>query len=315
MPKQTQFSTSVQRQCYAVIRDVLRYAVAQKLVSRNVALDYSPPGAQTIAERDAGFLTRDEARVGYELTALERKKLMAALQNLGNPKMELRWTLALVYGIRPGEALGICHTDVDYERRELVIRRQVQPLTGKGTVIVPRVKTDSGSRTVPLHDDTLALFSKARHQKRREKRADNWSQYDFDGREFDLVFTQNDGQVISQRLDDAYWRKFVNSAGVKHTRRYVARHNAASVMMATEGVDHISVSNILGHSDPAFTWRKYSHALESKKRNVVDAIGGAAKESVFAWKESLEHEHGREWMLANGIAPNEWDADGELVEP
>lgn len=314
MPKRTHFSTSVQRQCYAVIRDVLRYAVAQKLVSRNVALDYRPPGAQTVAERDAGFLTPAEARRGYELTAMERKRLMAALHDIGDPRMELRWTLALVYGIRPGEALGICHTDVDYAERELVIRRQVQPVTGKGTVIVLRVKTDSGSRTVPLHADTLDLFKRARVQKRRERRADNWKQYKFDGREYDLVFTQTNGDVISQRLDDTYWRAFVSRAGVQHARRYVARHNAASVMMATEGVDHISVSDILGHSDPAFTWKRYSHALDTKKRNVVDAVGGAAKESVFSWKEALEHEHGREWMLANGITPNEWDADGELIE-
>lgn len=313
MPKRTHFSTSIQRQCYAVIRDVLRYAVAQKLVSRNVALDYKPPGAETVAERDAGLLTPEEADRGYRLTTMEHKRVMAAVGDLSDAKKKLRWTLALVYGIRPGEALGICHGDVNFERRELVIRRQVQPLTGKGTIIVHRVKTPSGSRTVPLHDDTVALLKKARRQKIREKHRAGWTQYRFEGREYDLVFTQENGDVTPPRLDDTNWKRFLKTARVDSTRRYVARHNAASQMMAMPGVDHISVASIMGHADPTFTWKKYSHPLDTKKRTLVDAMGDSARESIFEWKETLEHQHGREWMIANGITPNQWDEDGELI--
>lgn len=313
MPKRTQYGTSIQRQCYAVIRDVLKFAVAQKLVSRNVALDYSAPGAQTNSQRDAGHLTREQERHGYELSDLQRQKVLSALNKPESARMQLRWTLALIYGVRPGEALGICFSDVDHHTKELVIRRQMQPVTGRGNILVPRVKTASGKRTIPLHDDTLKLFREAARRKRREMRSPDWKQYVFEGREYDLVFTQLDGRYISQRLDDTMWKRFLKFADVPAVRRYVARHDAASQMMAKPGVDHIAVSSILGHSDPSFTWRKYSHALEGKKRSVIDAVGTASVDSVFAWKERLEEEHGRQWMIDNNIAPNEWDSDGELV--
>ncbi|WP_267278395.1 site-specific integrase [Arthrobacter sp. CDRTa11] len=313
MPKRTEYGTSIQRQCYAVIRDALKFAVAQRLVSRNVAVDYAAPGAQTNSQRDAGHLTREEERHGYELSDLQRWKVLAALDEPVNARMKLRWTLALIYGVRPGEALGICFSDVDYGTKELVIRRQLQPVTGRGNILVPRVKTPSGKRTIPLRDDTLQLFKEASRRKRREKRSPNWTQYEFDGREYDLVFTQLNGRSIPQRLDDTNWKRFLKSAGVPEVRRYVARHDAASQMMAKPGVDHIAVSSILGHSDPSFTWRKYSHALEGKKRSVIDAMGNSVVDSVFAWKERLEEEHGRAWMIENNISPNEWDEDGELV--
>lgn len=305
------YSYSIQRQTYAVIRDALKYAVTQNYVSRNIALDYVAPGAQTNNHRDAGTPGTEETH-GYEMDPKDLLKILNALDHEDHVRLKARWLLSLRYGIRPGEVLGICVGDIDFNKAELTIRRQVQPKTGKGTIIVHRVKTPSGKRVVPLDDEMLELLKDRRMARRRERRGD-WKLYEFEGQTYDLMFAQKNGNVTSQRLDAENWRRLLVTAKVPHVRRYVARHNAASRLMALPNVDVVAVAAIMGHSDPSFTLKRYSHALSEKKKDMVARMSEAARDLLFNAKEKMEHEIGRDAMMKQGFKPHEWDSDGELI--
>lgn len=297
------YSRSLQRQCFALIREGLKWAAKadRKLVSRNVALDVVPPAAMTNAKRDAALPGSKGEKFGYKLS---HNDLMAILAVAEKHRLRLRWLLALDLGLRVGEVLGLCWEDFDDETGVLTIKRQVQHDVEAGQpCIVPRVKTPSGQREVPLPEYMVAEWNRWKRRQEREKGAPGWKQYRYGGHDYDLVFTQEGGGVISQRLDATWWKKLLQSTevrdsktglvlvpAVEHVRRYVARHNAASRMVAMPNSDILSIAALLGHSSADFTLRKYSHALDEKKRKTIEDLNMTNTGRVERWKDSLDDE-------------------------
>lgn len=302
MPKKRQYSSSVQRQCYAIIRSALNWAahMDRRLVSHNVALDVKLAGAKTNTERDAARLSPEDAKHGYVLSPEQFQNILAAIQK--DQRTYAMRLLQVDLGLRPGEYLGVCVDDIDFKKNVLTIRRQVQHATGKGVIIVDRVKTDSGEREIHLPEYIAdALRRRIAALSHDATNNSTWKQYEFDGHKYNLVFTQANGSVISQRLDASWWAKMLTTgeekggAGfAKPVRRYVARHHAASTMVAARDADIMVISTTLGHADPSFTLRRYGHALDEKKAAMAASMNNRNANRVYNYREDvLDREAGR----------------------
>jgi integrase len=78
----------------------------------------------------------------------------------------------------------------------------------------------------------------------------------------ELLFTGASG-ALERNEFNRMWRKVRKAAGVSDTREngmHVLRHTAASAWLAA-GVDVRTVAEYLGHADPGFTLRAYSHLM------------------------------------------------------
>lgn len=274
------YSASIQRQCYANIRNALIWACHpdKKYLSYNVARDAAAPTAQTNAARDSAKVKdRAETLHGYHI---DHDTLMLIFVRISKEqRLRARWLLALDMGLRPGECLGLTWGDIGWTKKSILVQRQVQHSKEAGkTAIVWDVKTDSGDREVPLPEYILQELRDWKTVQDQEKKQPGWTQYvSPDGVELDLIFTQRNGNVISHRLDAMWWRRMLTRKiehveKVRPVRRYVARHVAATRMVAIPDADLMSVSGILGHSDPAFTLRTYSKALEEKRVATVNIL-------------------------------------------
>lgn len=92
-----------------------------------------------------------------ELPTLERKEpdpltpaqTLALLSTVENHRLCVLYHIALTLGLRLGELLGLQWGDVDFEKKTLTIRRQVQEVRGKLEVKMG-AKTDAGNRVLPL---------------------------------------------------------------------------------------------------------------------------------------------------------------------
>jgi site-specific recombinase XerD len=76
-----------------------------------------------------------------------------------------------------------------------------------------------------------------------------------------LLFTTEYGDALNRDNFNRIWRSAHDSAGIAATRenmQHVLRHTAASAWLAA-GVDIRTVAEFLGHDDPGFTLRTYSH--------------------------------------------------------
>lgn len=58
----------------------------------------------------------------------------------------------------------------------------------------------------------------------------------------------------------------------KHVRLYDCRHTAASLMYG-QGVPALQIAAILGHTDPGFTLRRYTHVFKQSQHDAATRMG------------------------------------------
>lgn len=170
-------------------------------------------------------------------------------------------------GLRQGECFGLQVGDVDFLGRRLLVRRQVKVIDGAPTLAAPKSKRD---REVPLPD--VVAIALAKHL--GVYRTDD-----------EQVFTWRDGGLINRAYYNPVWRRAVKTAGFepgRDTGMHQLRHHYASVLL-DGGVSIRALADYLGHSDPGFTLRVYSHLMpdsETRARAVIDNAHTAPAESV-----------------------------------
>jgi integrase len=90
--------------------------------------------------------------------------------------------------------------------------------------------------------------------------------------ELGLVFTTPIGTPLVERRVVKVFKEALAAAGLPETiRLYDCRHTAASLLYA-QGVPELQIAAILGHTDPAFTRRTYTHLFPEMRRSAAERI-------------------------------------------
>ncbi|TMR95580.1 tyrosine-type recombinase/integrase [Nonomuraea basaltis] len=190
-------------------------------------------------------------------------------------------------GHRQGELLGVGLEDIDFLGREIHVRRQVRLVGGRLVFSPPkRGKT----RTIPLPASVALRLSAHIAEYPPVEVTLPWVERGKAKAELvtvPLLFVSSRGQAIHRSTYNTMWRGALEPAGIvpptqEGQRRksypehmcHVLRHTAASAWLAA-GVDIRTVAEFLGHSDPGFTLRIYTHFLPSasdRARKAMDAF-------------------------------------------
>lgn len=191
--------------------------------------------------------------------------------------------LAAGCGHRQGEVLGVAVDDVDFLRRTVHVRQQVKLVKGRPVLAPPK---GGRERSVPL-PDTVSVHL-AEHVRRFPpvEVVLPWGDLDGPERTVNLLFTTPSGQAINRnRYNDQTWKPALRAARIeptRHTGMHQLRHHYASVLL-DGGVSIRAVAQYLGHADPGFTLRVYSHLMpdtEDRARQAIDAAHTAVAEPV-----------------------------------
>ena len=67
-------------------------------------------------------------------------------------------------------------------------------------------------------------------------------------------------------------RKIMKALGLEPIRFHDLRHTFATTALQS-GADIRTVSGMLGHADPGFTLRTYTHAMRQMQRNAAEKMG------------------------------------------
>jgi integrase len=239
----------------ATLRVALADALELELVTRNVA---------AVARR-RGRKRGQQERRQQKVRPLSEADAMRFLEACRGERLEVLFSLAVGVGMRRGELLGLRWSDVDFERRQLHVRHQLQRETGSGLQLVA-VKTDGSARTLDLPD--VLVDDLHAHQERQtfeRRRAQGlWTDNGF-------VFATETGSGIETTTLFRIYKRCRESAGVS-ARFHDLRHTAASLMLA-HGVDLWQVSKILGHASYQFTLDTYGHLYQQPRRDAADRMG------------------------------------------
>ncbi|WP_316748234.1 tyrosine-type recombinase/integrase [Streptomyces herbicida] len=178
-------------------------------------------------------------------------------------------------GLRQGEVFGLAVEDVDFVEGLVHVVRQVKLIHHRPVFALPK---GGKTRTVPLPESVARSLEE--HITRHPPVAVTLPWRTVDGSPVTAsVFFRSDkgGEVIRNDFNRAAWRPALDAAGVPRGREngmHALRHFYASVLLdAGESVK--AVSEYLGHHDPGFTLRTYTHLMPSSEKRTREAVNRA----------------------------------------
>ena len=181
-----------------------------------------------------------------------------------------RWSLAMLLGIRQGEALALLWTDLNLDDSDpqMVVGASLGWVTGKG-LVYGETKTRQ-RRVLPLPAELVEILKHHRREQRERFLAMGlgWS------KETPVFAVVRKNGKAAGPLDPANdrkrWLKALERAEVPRFRLHDARHAAAATMMSAS-VEMYVISKALGHASIATTVDTYGHLATGPLRSAFEA--------------------------------------------
>ena len=230
-------SAKTVRNIHQILSSALKLAQGQRLILANPA--------------EGCALPRVEHQEMKNLTTVQLASFFREARDSG--VFELYY-LELATGLRRGELLGLKWEDIDLERGDLRVRRQVFRINGE--VVEAPLKTKNAYRTLPLAEDTVSVL----REQRKKVGNSHW------------VFPSPNGGPISPDRVLHMLHRVLKRAGLPKVRFHDLRHTFATLALQN-GVDVKTVSGMLGHFSAGFTLDTYAHITSAAQRQAAQTMG------------------------------------------
>ncbi|MFG2048760.1 tyrosine-type recombinase/integrase [Micromonospora sp. NPDC048935] len=204
-------------------------------------------------------------------------RLTAFRENV-RPRYRVAVDLGAGCGLRQGEIFAVSPGDLDPTRPVLHITRQIKLVRGSLIFAPPK---GGKSREVPLPDSVADRLKQHTRDGPPVPVTLPWETLTGEPRTVELYLTTPAGLALSRSMfNSGVWKPAIRATGIpddRHNGMHVLRHTYASVLLdAGESIKALSA--YLGHADPGFTLRTYTHLLpasEDRTRRAIDkALGG-----------------------------------------
>ncbi|MEW6523654.1 MAG: tyrosine-type recombinase/integrase [Bacillota bacterium] len=232
------------RYAHAVLRSALSQGVKWNLLYRNPC--------------DLVDLPKQQKR---DITVLAPKQAQAFMEAVVYSPWKAFFSLLLASGMRPGEALGLKWTDIDFERGRVHVQRALSRTKDGWRLDEP--KTARSRRVIPL---PLPVLQDLRDHKRQQAaaRLKNPNYQDHG-----LVFANEDGTPADPwNIVKRHFKPLLKNAGLPDIRLYDLRHTCATLLLVA-GENPKIVSERLGHASVTMTLDTYSHVLPDMQENAT----------------------------------------------
>ena len=232
------------RNIHQMIGSAYNLAMEQKLVSKNPTQGCALPKVEH-----------------KEMQTLPVEQLTSFLREAKDSGVFALYYIDLTTGLRRGELLGLKWSDIDLEKGDLRVRRQIGRIDGK--IIEMPLKTKNAYRTLPLSADAIDVLM----QQRRKTGNSEW------------VFPSPTGGPVSPDSVLHMLHRVLKRAGLPKVRFHDLRHTFATLALQN-GVDIKTVSGMLGHFSAGFTLDTYAHVTTSAKREAAKTMGSLLSGAV-----------------------------------
>ena len=195
----------------------------------------------------------------------------------GHP-LEIPIKLALFYGLRRGEVLGLRWSSTSFENEgsitinNVYVQCQIYNESGEfgkyADFARPRTKSKSSMRSFIMHEDVKNLLlehqERIKKQKRKLKNA-------YNNKQLDYVCVNEMGNVFKPAYVSKNFKKLLDDNNLRPIRFHDLRHTCSAFLLS-KGLSLVVVMNHLGHSTYATTERYYGHLDTSAKRQSVKSM-------------------------------------------
>jgi integrase len=253
------------RRSIGIFRMVLRAALADAVEAGDIRRS---PAARVPMPRTVAKPDRQKAVDAWDEVQLQRFLDVSDAHRWAGP---LR--LAVLYGLRHSELLGLRWSAVDLKKGTLKIEAAVVEVHGRP--VWTDGKNACSRRAIPLDPTTLRALQAYRRFQAEERLAAGHDWVDND-----LVVATRTGNTVSPGNLDQTLERIVRSAGVPPLTSHGLRHTAATHMVrhAADVGEVRAAADLLGHS-PDMLMKVYAHVLPESLKIVTDKIGRRSGEA------------------------------------
>lgn len=238
---------------HVIIHSSLKQAIKENLIIRNVSDSTKLP-----------------SKVKKEVKILSQEDQDKFIAELLKEKLGMAFLLDIFTGLRRGELLGLKWEDVDFNEKQITIKRSLQRVKkdGGGTELkFEELKTDKSYRTIPIpqviFDDLIKYQEKQQYEKEIAKKV-----YE---NKYNLIFCSSVGTPIEPRNFNRLFDKILKNAKINHINLHALRHTYATRLF--EMNEHPkTVQELLGHAKVGTTIDTYTHVAMEQKQLTVNRL-------------------------------------------
>lgn len=209
-----------------------------------------------------------------EIQPLNDEQVGVLVSAVGNDGYGTLIKVVLFTGLRLAEALGLTWDCVDFEKRRLIISKQLQqrPLSEGGFTFAP-LKNDRPRIIVPA-PFVLDVLKSWRQYQAAERLKAGWEWQGWKSekeRQTAFVFTSAMGTHLYPQTTYIHFKKYAAQIGAPNARIHDLRHTYA-VLSLQNGDDIKTVQGNLGHATAAFTLDVYGHVSDRMKEDSANRM-------------------------------------------
>ena len=199
------------------------------------------------------------------------QQIRILLELVKGTEIETAIILAISYGLRRSEILGLKWSAINFGKRTIEIKHTVTG-NGKNLICADKTKNKSSHRTLPLIDglDEYLIALKKHQTEMRLFVGNSYIKSDY-------ICCWDDGRLILPNHLTNKFKQIIKNNGLTIIRLHDLRHTCASVLI-NEGFNLKQISEFLGHCDIGTTANIYGHLQFQGKIDMGDSMS----KKVFA---------------------------------
>jgi integrase len=238
---------------HRLLHRVLGHAVKWSLTGGNPVTAAEPPRVQR-----------------SEIEILAPGEIRAVLEALRGRPLYTVAVIGLATGMRRGEIAALRWDDIDLDGGKLRVERSLEQTNAGLAFKAP--KTKAGRRVVSIPASIVAELREHWRRQQEQRLALGMGKAGPD----DLVFARPDASPWPPDSLTADWARTVRALKLPKVTLHALRHTHVSQLIAA-GLDVVTVSRRIGHSNPTVTLGVYAHLFGN-----TDDRAAAAVESALA---------------------------------
>jgi len=236
---------------HRLMHQVLGHAVKWSLIVSNPVAAADPPRVE---------------RQEVEILAPDQVKTL--LDGLRGHRLYPIAVLGLATGMRRGELVALRWGDVDLDRGRIRVARSIEQTNEGLRFKLPKTKAGRPEIAIPPSITAELRSHWRRQQEQRLALGLGRSEAD------DLVIAREDGSEWAPDSLTSVWANSIRSLKLPTVTLHALRHTHVSQLIAS-GLDVVTVSRRIGHSNPTVTLTVYAHLFGNTDERASNAVEAA----------------------------------------
>ena len=241
---------------HALLRKTFTEAYIRKLIKENIMLEIPRPKKEK-----------------YISEVFNLKEINIFLNHIKGHRFELEMNLALFYGFRRSELLGLRFSVIDFDNNTILVNTKITSSEKEKLVPKQKMKNDSSYRIMPLLDSIKKLIIQRMERIKKDK---HFFKSIYTKKWKGFVCVGENGELIKPDRVTRTFRKLINECGLKKIRLHDLRHSCATLLYEQD-IQLKDIQMWLGHSDIQTTANIYSHFDYTRKEKTGKIIEKSLK--------------------------------------